>query len=142
MKLDSKTKCFLAMLVRMLEIKLSITKSFIDCNQELGTFDLEKQEVDVIRHLVSSLEPVKFGTEKLGDRTSTLSRVEGIFSLILNALDLLNNPISRELHDAIIKKIEQRRYSNLVGMLPYLNRGKNTRDKMRVACQFFITRLH
>ena len=64
------------MLERILEIKSSISKALIDCNQELGTFDLEKQEVDVIRHLVSSLEPVKFGAEKLGDRTSTLLSIK------------------------------------------------------------------
>ena len=40
------------------EIKSSISEALIDCNQELGTFDLEKQEVDAIRHFVSSLEPV------------------------------------------------------------------------------------
>ena len=37
----------------------------------------------------------------------------------------LNNPISRKLHEAIIKRIEQRRNSNLVGMLHYLSSGKN-----------------
>ena len=52
-----------AMLGRILEIKPSISKAFIDCNQELGTFDLENQEVDAIHHIVLSLEPVKLGTE-------------------------------------------------------------------------------
>ena len=46
----------IAMLVRILEIKSSISKALIDCNQELGTFNLETQEVDVISHLVSSLD--------------------------------------------------------------------------------------
>ena len=43
--LDSKTRwnSLLAMLERILEIKSSISKALIDCNQELGTFDLEKQ---------------------------------------------------------------------------------------------------
>ena len=44
-----------------------------DPKQELGTSDLEKQGVDVIRQLG------KFGTEKLGDRTSTLPSAEGMF---------------------------------------------------------------
>ena len=43
-------------------MKSIISNALIDCNQELGTFDLKKYEVDIIRHLVSSLEPVKFGT--------------------------------------------------------------------------------
>ena len=34
---------------------------------------------------------------------------------------------SRKLHEAIIKRIEQRRNSNLVGMLHYLNSGKNNK---------------
>ena len=69
-----------AMLGRIKKIKSSISKAFINCNQELGTFDLEKQEVDAICHPVSSLEPIKCGAEKLADRTSTLLSVaEGIF---------------------------------------------------------------
>ena len=63
-------------------INKSITIALVDCNQELVTFDLQKQEVDAIRHLVSSLEPVKFGSEKLGDRTSTLLSAEGISSFV------------------------------------------------------------
>ena len=45
--LDSKTRwnSLLAMLERILEIKSKISKAFIDGNQELGTFDLEKQGV-------------------------------------------------------------------------------------------------
>ena len=58
--------------------KSSIPKAFIDCNLELGTFDLEKQEIDAIRHLVSSLEPVKLREEKLADRTSMLLSAERI----------------------------------------------------------------
>ena len=74
--------------IAIFEIQLSLSKASIDCNQELGTFDLEKQEVDAIRDLVSSLEPVKFGAEKLADRTSTLlSAAECIFSYILNELE-------------------------------------------------------
>ena len=44
--LDSKTRwnSLLAMLERILEIKSSISKALIDCNQELGTFDLERQD--------------------------------------------------------------------------------------------------
>ena len=95
--------------------KSSISKALIDCNQELETFDLEKQEVHEICHLVSSLEPVKFVAEKLGDRLSRLLSAEGIL-VILNELELLNNHICRKLHDAIIKRIWQRRNSNLVGM--------------------------
>ena len=76
--LDSKTRwnSLLAMLELILEIASSISKVLIDCNKELGTFNLETQEVEVIRHLVSSLEPVKFGAEKLDDRTSTLLSAE------------------------------------------------------------------
>ena len=47
------------------------------------------------------------------------------FSLILKESELLNNPISRKIKEAIIERIEQRRNSNLVGMLHYLNSGKN-----------------
>ena len=85
--------------------------------------------MDVIHYLVSSLEPVKVGAEKLGDRTSTLLSAEGIFSLILNELELLNNSISIKLHEAIIKRIEQIRNSTLVGMLHYLNNGKNYKSQ-------------
>ena len=67
---NNNNNCLCAMLGRILEIKSSISKAFIDCNQELGTFDLEK--------LVSSLEPAKFGAEKLVDRSSTLLAAEVI----------------------------------------------------------------
>ena len=79
--LDAKTRwnSFLAMLEQIVEIKALTSKALIDCNQELGTFDLEKQETDVIHHLVSSLEPVKSGAEKLDDRSSTLLSAEGFF---------------------------------------------------------------
>ena len=91
-------------------MKSSILKALIDCNQELGIFDLKNEEVDTIRHLVLSL--VEFGSEKL-----RYYQQKRFFSLVLNELDLLNNPISRKLHEAIIKRIEQRRNRNLVGML-------------------------
>ena len=124
-------------------INKSITIALVDCNQELVTFDLQKPEVDAISHLVTSLEPVKFGAEKqLGDRTSTLLSAEGIFSFILNELELLNNLISIKLHVAIIKRIEKRRNSNLVGMLHYPNSERITRGKLTVACQFFLIRLY
>ena len=86
--LDSKTICnsLLAMLERILDIKSSISKALNDCNQELETFALEKQEVDAIWLLVSSSEHVKFGKDKLDNRTSTLLSAEGIFALILNEL--------------------------------------------------------
>ena len=51
----------------------------------------------------------------------------GIFSFILNELELLKTPISRKFHEAIIKRIEQ--ISNLVGMLHYLN-SRITRGKI------------
>ena len=93
-------------------MKSSILKALIDCNQELGIFDLKNEEVDTIRHLVLSLVPVEFGSEKL-----RYYQQKRFFSLVLNELDLLNNPISRNLYEAIIKRIEQRRNRNLVGML-------------------------
>ena len=73
--LDSKT---------MWNSLIVLSNGLIDCNQELGTFDLEKKEVHVIPQLVSLLEPLKFVAENLPDRTSTLLSAEGNFSLTLS----------------------------------------------------------
>ena len=68
--LDSKTRgnSLLAILERFIKIRSSVSKALIDCNKDMDNFDLDKQEVAVIRDIVASLEPLKVGAEKLGNR--------------------------------------------------------------------------
>ena len=87
-----------------------------------------------MRNSLLALKAVKFGAEKLGDQSSMLLSAECIFSFIPYELELLNNPLSLKLHEVIIKRIEQRRNSNLVGMLHYINSEH--------FCQFLLTKLY
>ncbi|XP_023230454.1 uncharacterized protein LOC111641584 [Centruroides sculpturatus] len=125
--LDSKTRwnSLLAMLERFIKIRSSISKAIIDCNKDTDNFDLDKQEVTVIRDIVASLQPLKAGAEKLGNRGSTLLSSEGIFSFIINELNQLNTPFSRRLKESFIRRIAERRNVKLTGLIQYLNSGKN-----------------
>lgn len=122
--LDSKTRwnSLLAMLERYLEIRQSVSKALIDCNEE--NIDLDKEEVTAIQHLVSSLQPVKAGAEKLGNRNSTLLSSEGIFQFVLNELDSQDTAISKMIRQCLIQRINERRNKNLVGFMKYLQSGK------------------
>ena len=75
--LDSKTRwnSLVAMLERFQEIWPSAAKALIDWKSELS---ITKEELSAIQDIVSSLQPVKAGAEKLANREMTILCAEGV----------------------------------------------------------------
>lgn len=124
--LDSRTRwnSLLAMLERYIKIRASVSKALIDCDQDRNHYDLEKQEIAIIRDIIASLEPIKVGAEKLGNRKLTLLSSEGVFAFIINELNQLNTPFSKKLGESFILRIKERRNEKLSALIQYLNSGK------------------
>lgn len=121
--LDSKTRwnSLLAMLERFLEIWLSVAKALIDCKSELN---ITKEELAAIQDIVSSLQPVKAGAEKLTNRETTILAAEGVFGFILGELAAQKTPFAKVLRESLLVRIKERRNNKLVGLMKYLHCGK------------------
>lgn len=132
--LDSKTRwnSLLVMLECFLKIKSSISKALIDCSEDM---DLDKQEIAVLRDIVSSLEPLKVGAEKLGNRKSTLLSAECVFSFILKELTQLNSPFSKKLKESFVRRVIERRNKNLTVSIQYLHSGEKYKKNERVTSE-------
>ncbi|XP_063841155.1 uncharacterized protein LOC135089507 [Scylla paramamosain] len=123
LKLDSKTRwnSLLDMLERFLKVKNSVAKAMIDCNMEMN---ITNGELKVLNDLVTALQPVKLGAERMGCRGTTILSAEGVFSFMLKELNEQKSSFSMKLQNSLYSRINERRSAVLVGLMKYLHCGK------------------
>ena len=69
MLIQEQDESLVAMLEWFIEIWSSVAKALIDCESELN---VTKEKLSAIQDIVSSLQPVKAGAEKLPNREMTI----------------------------------------------------------------------
>lgn len=122
--IDIKTRwnSLYVMLERFFEVKNAVLKSLIDIKSPLS---FNEEEMDLIKNLLSTLEPVKLAVEALCRRDSTLLTADATISFLINNLG--NNHLALHLKEAIIRRINERR-TNLSNLLQYLQKGNKAYD--------------
>ena len=86
---------------------------------------ISEKEYLVLNDVVAALQPLKIGIERLGRRGATLLEAEGVFVFILDELRKNNNSFLSKMLEFVQQRIVERRNSNLVGLLKYLNNASN-----------------
>ena len=118
--LDSKTRwnSLYSMLERFVKLQKCVRMALID----IGTpIPFSSSEIDLIRELISALEPVKYGVEALCRQDATLLTSERIHKFVLEKLDSQNTNIANKLKDSLQSRIDSRRNMNLIHLYEYLN---------------------
>ncbi|GFX10524.1 uncharacterized protein TNCV_2583461 [Trichonephila clavipes] len=110
------------MLERFLEIKSAISKALIYIKEEQMMVNVEFETVTTI---VKGLKPVKIGLGKLCSRNATLLTAEGVFSFVIGELNEQNSEFAKNMKYCLIQRINERRNVNLIGLMQYLNFGRN-----------------
>lgn len=106
----------------MIERFLQIWECVKEALAELGQQDLlTNKDVEVLRSLLNTLQPIRLASEALGRCDATLLTAEGSLSFLFNKLKKLDTPISREMYEALLKRIGERRNKELVSVLKFLN---------------------
>jgi hypothetical protein len=90
------------MLDRFLLLKTCILKASIDLNL---TLNLTIEEYTVLNAIVSALQPIKLGIEKLGRQNATLLAAEGVLVFILEELLKNKNFFSSKLLECVKKRV-------------------------------------
>lgn len=88
---------------------------------------ISDKELDMIKSLHGALQPIRLVSEALGRRDATLMTAEGSLNFLLTKLKSQANPFATQLHEAILKRIEERRNPKLVSLMRWLqNSGSST----------------
>ena len=130
--LDCKTRwsSLLEMLKRFFHLRKEIECATI-CIDKVFEFSVE--DMVVIEDLIKALDPIKAAIEALGAEDSDLIKSEKIIKFVLQKLLSLNTAISKRLHQAFIKRVEQRRNTGFIHLIEYLKNPsfiKNSNDHM------------
>jgi hypothetical protein len=96
------------MLERFDKVKNCILKSLIDLGSSIS---LDEEELNMIHHLVTTLEPVKLAVEALCRRDATLLSVDTTISFI-----------AVQLKESLSRRMNQRR-AKVSSLLQYLHKG-------------------
>ncbi|XP_065652685.1 uncharacterized protein LOC136079950 [Hydra vulgaris] len=118
--LDCRTRSnsLLSMIQQFLKVKHSIRKVLKDISPHLICSD---DEEDILSDIVAALEPVKLAAEALCRQNATLLTAEGIFKFLVNRLKQQDSPLCIAMKSAILRRLEERRQSNLVSLYRYLS---------------------
>lgn len=111
----------LSMIERFLEIRNSLMKALLDLKIKC---DISDYEFGALRDVRNALLPIKFGSDKLCHRESTLITAETVFSFIIAELDKQQSDFAKRLLNAFIAKLSSRANKNLVSVALYLSYAK------------------
>lgn len=78
----------------------------------------------MLNDLVTTLQPVKLGAERMGCRGTTILSAEGVFSFMLKELNEQKSSFSMKLQNSLYSRTNERRSAVLVGLVKYLHCGK------------------
>lgn len=109
------------MLERFLCIQAAIAKVLNDLN--LSDQIMGPDELQMLHELLATLRPVRMAVEKLSNRDANLITSEGILQFVFEELKSHNfsGNISQEVYNSLTTRIGQRRNTDLVSALKYLN---------------------
>lgn len=124
--LDVKTRwnSLLAMLERFIALKTCILKALMDFKVN-NTTNISEEEYLVVQTVVTALQPIKVGIERLGKRDASLLEAEGVLVFILDVLRKNKDCFSGKVLQYVRQRIVERRNTNVVGLLKYLNNPSN-----------------
>lgn len=105
------------MLGRFLKIRTAVQKSLIDLCSDINFSEEEFKSLDDI---YSTLQPIKTAVEMLGSRKMTLLSADATLKFLLKKLGQLKSPISKQLINALRRRISDRR-TDLFGVLQFLH---------------------
>jgi hypothetical protein len=117
---DSKTRwnSMMAMIERFLLLRKAVGKALVDLGKNM---DLSEDEFELLSDLTSALKPIQLGVEALSRRDATLLTADGVFRFIFSQLCSQDqSKVSVQLAKAIKRRIAERRQTNLVSLLRYL----------------------
>jgi hypothetical protein len=125
--LDSKTRwtSLLEMVERFVQLKNCVQNSLRDLESKIR---MEETEWQAIEDLVRTLQPVKATVQALCRRDSDLFTADLALQYTLDKLKEQNTTISREMGDALGRRILQRR-TEVSGLVKYLYKGEIDKDK-------------
>jgi hypothetical protein len=105
------------MLERFDKVKNCILKSLIDLGSSIS---FDKEELNMIHNLVTTLEPVKLAVEALCRRDTTLLSADTTISFMINSLG--NSDLAVQLKKSLSRRMNQRR-TKIYSLLQYLHKG-------------------
>ena len=109
----------LAMVERFLRIEKCVRSALIAAGSEV-TFT--EAEIQLLRQLSSALKPAKFAVDRLNQRDATLLSAERINEIVFNCLEAdTDNAFAQNFLGILKPKIKERRPSNLIHLMEYLN---------------------
>ena len=113
--LDCKTRwnSIETMLERFLKIVDSIRHALQDLNSNL----LNENNLHVLNDLLVALKPIKLAIEALGRQDANLLTADAILKFMIESLQQNDNAISKELSDALLIRINERRNKDLVSLM-------------------------
>ena len=86
--------------------------------------DISEYEFGALHDVRNALLPIKFGSDKLSHRESTLITAETVFSFIIAELDKQQSDFAKRLLNAFIARLSSRANKNLVSVALYLSYAK------------------
>jgi hypothetical protein len=107
-------------LERFDKVKNCILKSLIDLGSSIT---LDEEELNLIHHLVTTLEPVKLAAEALCRRDATLLSADTTISFMI--YNLGNSDLAVQLKESFLRRMNQRR-TKFSSLLQYLHKGNQT----------------
>jgi hypothetical protein len=88
---------------------------------DLGSsISFDEEELNMIHHLVTTLEPVKSAVEALCRRDATLLSADTTISFMINNLG--NSDLAVQLKESLSRRMNQRR-TKVYSLLQYLHKG-------------------
>lgn len=128
--LDSKTRwnSMLTMIQRFIKVKKAVFKSLVDFSLE--NLMLSDDELTVIENLAKSLELIVLGSEMICRREATLLTADDTLKFMVKELDVQDCYLAKDLKNALIERICQRRKKDLVGLLKFLDNPQSSKSDM------------
>lgn len=140
--LDSKTRwnSLANMLARFYKLRNCIQKALLDLKPSItprkySGLSLKDEELQTVSEISDALLPLQVAVEALCRRDANLITADTVLLFSLQKLEELDSEFSLKLHDALSKRIGERR-SDLSGILQHLHCGSspavNNRDLTRI----------
>lgn len=117
--LDVKVRwnSLLLMISRFLEVIKPIKKAMLDWNI---VYEVSERDIDMMKSLISALEPLDLVIKKLSDRTTNLLTAHAAINFAISELKSTNSSISQELASSLENRILSRSRTDLLQTLKFL----------------------
>lgn len=105
----------------MLQRFLQVVGQVVETLNEIGKQDMiTEEDIDVLRSLLNTLQPIRLASEALGRKDANLLTAEGTLNFLFSKLKKQNSRFSNEIYAAVLKRISERRNKELVSLMKFL----------------------